>query len=123
MMLIDILIAAFGTLFIYTLVRYVKSIRQILIFNEVKETILSVTFQYLKKTPDRLLDLSQLKTLALVRLKEYKLTKWVKAIEVTWASRDVIQFIFEFEFSEIHSKYKFVVGIKEIQNNLKDKWT
>ncbi|MBS7525523.1 hypothetical protein KHM83_02385 [Fusibacter paucivorans] len=113
-----ILIAAIGTLMVYMSVRYIKSIHQIMIFKQVRESILLSTFNYVKQTPDRFLDLNQLRGLAIKRLNEHKLRKWVKALNITWAAHDAIQFMFEFDFTEIHAKYKFIVGIDEIQKVL-----
>lgn len=106
---------------IYLSVGYFKSVRRVLIFNRVRELILIETFRYIKKTPDRLLDLDQLQTQTYRRLKANKLIKWVKGLDITWATHDAIQYSFEFEYSAMSKKYKFVIGVEEFQKIVDEK--
>jgi hypothetical protein len=95
-----------------------KSVKQFLIFKRVREAILIATFNYLKRTPKSFVDLSRLKHLLIDKLKEIKLGTWVKEITITWQSVDVIQFVFELEFEKIQPKYKFIIGLKDIEEIL-----
>ena len=94
-MLMEIIFAGVATFVIFLMVESVKSIRQFLIFKRVREVILVSTFNYLKRTPKGFVDLSRLKHLLVDKLGEIKLTNWVKDINITWQSVDVIQFVFE----------------------------
>ena len=73
------------------------------------------TFGYLKKTPKGFVDLLRLKALLLDHLKEIKLSTWVKDINITWQSVDVIQFVFELKFEKLQPKYKFIIGLKDVE--------
>jgi hypothetical protein len=81
----------------------------------VREVILIATFNYLKRTPKGFVDLSSLKHLLMDKLMEIKLSAWVKEINITWQSMDVIQFVFELDFEKIKPKYKFVIGLKDVE--------
>ena len=61
------------------------------------------------------MDLLGLKHILLEKLKEIKLSSWVKDINITWQSVDVIQFVFELKFEKIQPKYKFIIGLKDIE--------
>jgi len=115
-----LLIATIGTLCVYMTVRYINSIRQVLVFKRVREAILLSVFYYLKQTPERFLDLEKLHQLSLNRISEYNLKKWVKWLSITWEHYDAIQVNFELDVSEIHTKYRFIVGVKEVKKNLED---
>lgn len=114
-MLTNIVLSGVATFLIFLMVESYKSIRQFLIFKRVREAILIATFNYLKRTPKGFVDLSRLKHLLLDKLKEIKLGNWVKEITITWQSVDVIQFVFELEFEKIRPKYKFIIGLKDIE--------
>jgi hypothetical protein len=114
-MLTNIILSGVATFLIFLMVESYKSIRQFLIFKRVREAILIATFNYLKRTPKGFVDLSRLKHLLLDKLKEIKLGNWVKEITITWQSVDVIQFVFELEFEKIKPKYKFIIGLKDIE--------
>lgn len=114
-MLNNILISAIATFIIFILFEGYKSFRQFLIFKRVRETILVATFGYLKKTPKGFVDLIRLKMLLLDHLKEIKLSTWVKDINITWQSVDVIQFVFELKFEKLEPKYKFIIGLKDVE--------
>ncbi|HSN66560.1 MAG TPA: hypothetical protein VLS94_07965 [Fusibacter sp.] len=114
-MLTNIILSGVATFLIFLMVESYKSIRQFLIFKRVREAILIATFNYLKRTPKGFVDLSRLKHLLLDKLKEIKLGNWVKEITITWQSVDVIQFVFELEFEKIRPKYKFIIGLKDIE--------
>ncbi len=116
-MLMNVLIAAFVTLGIYIVVEFVKSIRQFLIFKRVRTTILMSIFHYLKKTPQNFVDLHHLKGVLLNRLKETKMSAWVRDITISWHSADAIEFVFELNFKKVHPKYKFVIGLEEFEHN------
>lgn len=113
MILINVLIAAVATFILYLLVEFVISIKQFLIFKRVREAVLLTTFMYLKKTPQRFVDLQILKGFLLNRLKDTKLESWVNDIRITWHSNDAIQFVFELNFEKLKPKYKFVIGLDE----------
>jgi hypothetical protein len=115
-----LLIATIGTSCMYMMVRYIKSIRQILVFKRVREAILLSVFYYLKQTPEHVLDLEKLHQLSLNRINDCNLKKWVKRLSITWIQYDAIQVHFELNVSDIHTKYRFVVGVKEVKKNLKD---
>lgn len=115
-MLMQIIIAGLATFVIFLMVESVKSIRQFLIFKRVREVILVSTFNYLKRTPKGFVDLSRLKHLLVDKLGEIKLTNWVKDINITWQSVDVIQFVFELKFEKIQPKYKFIIGLKDVED-------
>jgi len=114
-MLTNIILSGVATFLIFFLVESYKSVRQFLIFKRVREAILIATFNYLKRTPKGFVDLSRLKHLLIDKLKEIKLGSWVKEITITWQSVDVIQFVFELEFEKIKPKYKFIIGLKDIE--------
>lgn len=116
-MLWNILIAAFLTLGIYIIAEFVKSFRQFLIFKKVRTMILVSIFQYLKKTPQKFVDLSNLKHLLEERLLEQQLMLWVKDITISWHSTNAIEFVFELNFEKMHPKYKFVIGLDEFENS------
>ena len=40
----------------------------------------------------------------------------VKDINITWQSVDVIQFVFELKFEKIQPKYKFIIGLKDVED-------
>lgn len=111
----NLLVSGFATFLIYLVVEAFKSIRQFLIFKRVREVILIATFNYLKRTPKGFVDLSNLRHVLMEKLLEIKLSSWVKEINITWQSVDVIQFVFELEFEKIKPKYKFVIGLKEVE--------
>lgn len=111
----NLLISGFATFLIYLIVEAFKSIRQFLIFKRVREVILIATFNYLKRTPKGFVDLTKLRHVLMEKLLEIKLSSWVKEINITWQSVDVIQFVFELEFEKIQPKYKFVIGLKEVE--------
>ena len=69
----------------------------------------------MKKTPKGFVDLLRLKALLLDHLKEIKLSTWVKDINITWQSVDVIQFVFELKFEKLQPKYKFIIGLKDVE--------
>lgn len=114
-MLTNIVLSGVATFLIFLMVESYKSVKQFLIFKRVREAILIATFNYLKRTPKGFVDLSRLKHLLLDKLKEIKLGNWVKEITITWQSVDVIQFVFELEFEKIKPKYKFIIGLKDIE--------
>ncbi len=114
-MLTNIILSGVATFLIFLMVESYKSVKQFLIFKRVREAILIATFNYLKRTPKGFVDLSRLKHLLLDKLKEIKLGNWVKEITITWQSVDVIQFVFELEFEKIKPKYKFIIGLKDIE--------
>jgi len=114
-MLINVTMSAIVTFLVFLLVESYKSVRQFFIFKRVREAILIATFIYLKRTPKSFVDLSRLKHLLLDKLKEIKLATWVKEITITWQSVDVIQFVFELEFEKIKPKYKFIIGLKDLE--------
>ncbi|GAB6107912.1 hypothetical protein [Fusibacter bizertensis] len=113
-MLNNVLISGIATFIIFVFVEGYRSFRQFLIFKRVRETILVETFGYLKKTPKGFVDLNRLKNLLLDHLKEIKLSAWVKDINITWQSVDVIQFVFELKFEKLEPKYKFIIGLKDV---------
>ncbi len=114
-MITNILISGIITCVIFFVVESFKSVRQFLIFKKVREVILVSTFNYLKRTPKGFVDLLGLKHILLEKLKEIKLSSWVKDINITWQSVDVIQFVFELKFEKIQPKYKFIIGLKDIE--------
>ncbi|MDH8678933.1 hypothetical protein QE109_12275 [Fusibacter bizertensis] len=114
-MLNNILISGIATFIIFVLIEGYRSFKQFLIFKRVRETILVATFGYLKKTPKGFVDLLRLKALLLDHLKEIKLSTWVKDINITWQSVDVIQFVFELKFEKLQPKYKFIIGLKDVE--------
>lgn len=114
-MLTNIILSGVATFLIFLMVESYKSVKQFLIFKRVREAILIATFNYLKRTPKGFVDLSRLKHLLIDKLKEIKLGNWVKEITITWQSVDVIQFVFELEFEKIKPKYKFIIGLKDIE--------
>ena len=114
-MLTNIVLSGVATFLIFLMVQSYKSVKQFLIFKRVREAILIATFNYLKRTPKSFVDLSRLKHLLIDKLKEIKLGSWVKEITITWQSVDVIQFVFELEFEKIRPKYKFIIGLKDIE--------
>lgn len=114
-MLTNIIFSGVATFLIFLMVESYKSVKQFLIFKRVREAILIATFNYLKRTPKGFVDLSRLKHLLLDKLMEIKLGNWVKEITITWQSVDVIQFVFELEFEKIRPKYKFIIGLKDIE--------
>lgn len=114
-MLTNIILSGVATFLIFLMVQSYKSVKQFLIFKRVREAILIATFNYLKRTPKSFVDLSRLKHLLIDKLKEIKLGSWVKEITITWQSVDVIQFVFELEFEKIRPKYKFIIGLKDIE--------
>lgn len=114
-MLNNLVISGIATFMIYLIIESFKSIRQFFIFKRVREVILIATFTYLKRTPKGFVDLSSLKHLLIDKLREIKLSTWVKEINITWQSMDVIQFVFELDFEKIQPKYKFVIGLKDIE--------
>lgn len=122
-MTLAIIIATIGTLSIYFVVRYIKSIQEILIVHRVRELILLTTFYYLRQTPDQFVDLSQIQKQSMVKLREYKLKKWVNSLKITWADKDVIEFKYEIDFAAICKRYQFAVGIKEVQKRLEENHT
>ena len=67
------------------------------------------------RSPKGFVDLLGLKHILLEKLKEIKLASWVKDINITWQSVDVIQFVFELKFEKIQPKYKFIIGLKDIE--------
>jgi hypothetical protein len=85
-----------------------------MIFKRIREAILVATFNYLKKTPKHFVDLSGLRNHLMEKLKEIQLAMWVKEISITWQSVDVIQFVFELSFERFQPKYKFVIGLRDI---------
>jgi hypothetical protein len=117
-MLTNIILSGVATFLIFLMVESYKSVKQFLIFKRVREAILIATFNYLKRTPKGFVDLSRLKHLLIDKLKEIKLGTWVKEITITWQSVDVIQFVFELEFEKIQPKYKFIIGLKDIEEIL-----
>ncbi len=117
-MLTNIVVSGIATFLVFLIVESYKNVRQFLIFKRVREAILIATFNYLKRTPKGFVDLSRLKHLLLDKLKEIKLAIWVKEITITWQSVDVIQFVFELEFEKIQPKYKFIIGLKDIEEIL-----
>lgn len=114
-MLTNIVLSGIATFLIFLLVEGFKSVRQFLIFKRVREVILIATFNYLKRTPKGFVDLPRLKRLLLDKLGEIKLSMWVQDITITWQSVDVIQFVFELKFEKIQPKYKFIIGLKDIE--------
>ncbi|OJV66377.1 MAG: hypothetical protein BGO41_02800 [Clostridiales bacterium 38-18] len=113
-MLENVLIAGIATFIVFISVETIKSFRQFLIFKRVRETILIAAFGYLKHTPKGFVDLSRLKTHLIEKLREIKLIRWVKDITITWESVDAIQFVFELKFEKLQPKYKFVIGLKDV---------
>lgn len=111
----NITIAGLATFVIFLMVESAKSVRQFMIFKRVREVILISTFNYLKRTPKGFVDLLRLKHLLLDKLGEIKLSNWVKDINITWQSVDVIQFVFELKFEKIQPKYKFIIGLKDVE--------
>lgn len=109
------IIAGIGTLIIFLMVESYKNVRQFLIFRRVRETILVSTFNYLKATPKGFVDLPRLRFLLMEKLVEIKLSSWVKDISITWQSVDVIQFVFELKFEKFQPKYKFIIGLKDVE--------
>ena len=116
-MFLNIIVAGLATFFIFMMVETVKSFRQFLIFKRVRQTILLATFAYLRKTPKGFVDLARLKHVLYERLMEIKLATWVKEINITWQSVDVIQFVFELRFEKIQPKYKFIIGLKDFDES------
>jgi len=114
-MLTNIILSGIATFLIFLWVEGYKSVRQFLIFKRVREVILIATFNYLKRTPKGFVDLPRLKHLLLEKLREIKLSVWVQDITITWQSVDVIQFVFELKFEKIQPKYKFIIGLKDIE--------
>lgn len=114
-MLLNILFAGAVTFSIFLMVEFLKSIQQFLIFKKVRETILLSSFSYLKQTPHSIVDLNKMREMLLGKLSETKLSKWVNDLKITWQSSDAIQFVFELKFNEIKPKYKFVIGLKDIE--------
>lgn len=114
-MLTNVIISMVLTFLIFLTFESLKSIRQFMIFKRVRETILVTTFNYLKKTPKHFVDLSGLRNHLMEKLKEIQLAMWVKEISITWQSVDVIQFVFELSFERIQPKYKFVIGLRDIE--------
>ncbi len=114
-MLTNIILSGIATFLVFLMAESFKNIRQFLIFKRVREAILIATFNYLKRTPKGFVDLSRLKGLLFDKLKEIKLIIWVKEITITWQSVDVIQFVFELEFKRFKPKYKFIIGLKDIE--------
>lgn len=114
-MFTSVLIAMVLTFSIFMTVEFIKSVKQFLIFKQVRETILMVVFSYLKQTPQTFVDLVKLRELLLRKLNEIRLTRWVYDLKVTWSSYDAIQFVIELKFKEMKQKYKFVIGLKDIQ--------
>ncbi len=114
-MLINVLIAAVLTFSIFLTVEFIKSVQQFLIFKKVRETILLSAFSYLKQTPQSFVDLNRLREMLLKRLSDTKLSRWVNDLKITWQSHDAIQFVFELKFNEMKPKYKFVIGLKDIE--------
>lgn len=114
-MLTNVIISMVLTFLIFLTFESLKSIRQFMIFKRVREAILVTTFNYLKKTPKHFVDLSGLRNHLMEKLKEIQLAMWVKEISITWQSVDVIQFVFELSFERIQPKYKFVIGLRDIE--------
>jgi len=114
-MLLNILFAAAMTFSIFLTVEFIKSIQQFLIFKKVRETILLSSFSYLKQTPHSFVDLNKMREMLMNKLSEIKLSKWVYDLKITWQSSDAIQFVFELKFNELKPKYKFVIGLKDIE--------
>ena len=118
-MLFNVFISAFATLLIYLTVDFYKNFRQFLIFKRVRTAILTSTFHYLQRTPNRFVDLNRLKQVQMEKLKEIKLSEWVDDIKITWKSVDAIQFVFELNFERLKPRYKFVIGLKDIEDMVK----
>ncbi|MDN5351105.1 MAG: hypothetical protein PWQ12_21 [Clostridiales bacterium] len=118
-MIFNIFISAFATLLIYLSVDFYKNFKQFLIFKRVREAILSSTFYYLQRTPNHFVDLNHLKQAQLEKLTEIKLSEWVQDIKITWKSVDVIQFVFELKFERLKPRYKFVIGLKDVEDMVK----
>lgn len=116
-MFYNVLIAGFLTLGIYIVWEFVKSFRQFLIFKKVRMTILLSIFQYLKKTPQKYVDLQNLKHDLEMRLIEQQMMLWVKAINISWHTVNSIEFVLELNFEKISPKYKFVIGLDEFEKN------
>lgn len=116
-MIINILIATFLTLGIYFAVGFVKSFKQFIIFKKVRTMILLSIFQYLKKTPQKFVDLQHLKQTLENHLIEQQLMLWVREINITWHSVNAIEFVFEMNFERIQPKYKFVIGLDEFEKS------
>jgi len=114
-MLNSLVISGIATFIIFLMVESDKNIRQFLIFRRVREVILISTFNYLKITPKGFVDLPKLRFLLMDKLIEIKLASWVKDISITWKSVDVIQFVFELKFEKFQPKYKFVIGLKDVE--------
>lgn len=113
MIWMNVIKAGVVTILIYFLVELFFSVKQFLIFKKIRQTILFTTFMYLKKTPQRFVDLNLLKDFLINRLKDTKLEAWVKDIKITWHSVNAIQFVFELNFEKLKPRYKFVIGLDE----------
>lgn len=118
-MILNILIAGAMTFSIYLIVEFYKSIRQFMLFNRIREALLLSTFNYLRRTPQRMVDLNNLRGLLFEKLKEQKMSMWVDDIKISWHSMDAIQFIFVFKFEKLKPKYKFVIGLKDVEEMMK----
>lgn len=118
-MLNNIFIAAALTFAVYFLVEFYKSVRQFLIFNRIRQSLLVSTFNYLKKTPQRMVDLNSLRALLLEKLKDQKMAMWVDDIKISWHTMDAIQFVFIFKFEKLRPKYRFVIGLKDVEDMMK----
>lgn len=118
-MLLNVMIAGVITFLIFIAVEFYNSMRQFIIFKKVRDALLLSTFNYLKKTPERMVDLNRLRNVLIERLQEIKLSPWVDDIKITWQSVDAIQFIFEFNFEKLKPKYKFIIGLKDVEEMLK----
>lgn len=112
----NILFAAALTAVIYLIIETGKSIRQFFIFRKLRETILTETFSYLEHTPKNLVDLSKLQGRIAEAIGSLKLSSWVKEIKISWQSVDVIQFVFELKFEKLRPHYKFLIGLKELED-------
>ncbi len=114
-MLNSLLIAGLGTLVMFFCIEFIKSVRQFAIFKKVRETLLESIVIYLKETPYTFVDLNVLREKLLLTLIETHQRPWVDDIRITWASNDTILFVFEMNFPKLKPKYKFIVGLKDVQ--------
>jgi len=113
-MINNILFSALLTFTVYFIVNFSKSIYQFMIFKRVRESILLSAYQYLKQTPEHGVDLGKLKEIEMKQLSELKIIRWVKDLKISWRTEDSIEFVFVLKFNGLSPKYKFVIGLKEM---------
>ena len=118
-MFFEVLIAGVLTFIVFIIAEFASSIRQFLIFKKVREEIVVSAFNYLKQTPVSALDLNTLREQLLKKLSDMKLSKWVSELRINWNTMDSIQFVFELKFDKVKPRYKFVIGLNDINDGLK----